>query len=105
MRRLQRVRQVRLPIVEVWGASTTSAAPCTRSDRSGRTQRGVDSIVMEGPAEIQRIRVWRSCLAAIDLRIDPAGVPLQYSTPEHCDVLLDREIGDQRQRRGSSGSG
>jgi hypothetical protein len=30
---------------------------------------------MEGPAEIQRIRVWRSRLATTDLRIDPAGVP------------------------------
>jgi len=49
---------------------------------------------MEGPAEIQRIRVWRSRLATTDLRIDPAGVPPPWPitprTREHADVLLAR---------------
>lgn len=64
---------------------------------------------MEGPAEIQRIRVWRSCLAATDLRIDPAGVPPSLTdhshAQEHIAMLLGWEINYYPWRRGSGGSG
>jgi hypothetical protein len=55
----------------------------------------VDAIAVEGPAEIQRIRVWGSRLATTDLRIDPAGVSHHAHAQEHSDMLPDREIRDQ----------
>jgi len=71
-RRVQRVRPVQIPMFEAWSARRITAAPGTRSDRAG-CARWTNAIAAEGPAEIQRIRVWRSRLATTDLRIDPAG--------------------------------